>query len=345
MNNKTVNINNYESFIIDYFDGKLSDNEQQDLFDFLKTHPKMMADFVLFKESQDIFIQSDTTFFPNPEKLKKNIIIPVDEINETNYQEHFIAFYENDLDKLSRLTLSIFLEKNSSLSSEFESFKKLRLVPDKNIVFKDIQRLKHTSSRFTSIIWTTVASVAAVLLLLFLFRPGADMPSSPITPEQIIVQTDNNEPEVLSDTTNIPFSPVESIVSEQKSNPRPSPTPSIAHTENIITSKKETDENYSHETLYTELNTETTLSDFSEIITLLEPDVVLIKTISESEPTATDSLLAFYKERQQGKRALWKILSWGVKQYNTITNDNVAIMKVENLTTNETVYYLCRGEN
>jgi hypothetical protein len=75
----------------------------------------------------------------------------------------------------------------------------------------------------------------------------------------------------------------------------------------------------------------------------LEPDAVWIKTIPEHEP-ATEELLSSYQEQQQKNRPLFKILSWGVKKYNYITNDDVAVMKVENLTTNETTYYLCRGE-
>ena len=346
MKHHTVNISNFESYIIDYFDGKLSENEQQSLCAFLEEHPQLMADFELFKETQDIVIQPDSRVFPNSEKLKKNAIIPVNDMNESNYQERFIAFYENDLDESEWMALPDFLENNPSLLSEFESFRKLRLIPDKNIVFKDKQRLKHSSFRFyfSPAIWATVASVAAILLLFFLFRPSADIPSSSTIPEQFFVQTDNNEPETLSDTTNISTIPAEEILPEQKPNPKLSPTLSVTRSDKVIISTNKPDKELSHESLLSEQNTEVVVSDFPEIIKILEPDVILIRTISESEPTATDELLASYQERQQKKRPLWKILSWGVKQYNFITNDDVAIMKVENLTTNETVYYLCRGK-
>jgi ribosomal protein L18E len=70
----------------------------------------------------------------------------------------------------------------------------------------------------------------------------------------------------------------------------------------------------------------------------------LLKTISDSDPATEDLLSSYYQEQQQKKGSFWKAVSWGVKQYNHIANDDVAVMKVENLTTNETTYYLCRGE-
>jgi hypothetical protein len=84
-------------------------------------------------------------------------------------------------------------------------------------------------------------------------------------------------------------------------------------------------------------------SNSDAIIRILEPDVVTIKTITESE-TIDPNLLTLNQAYLQKNRSLWKVLSWGLKQYNYIARDDVAIVKVENLTTNETVYYLCRGE-
>ena len=273
MNHKTVNISNFETFIVDYFDGNLSENEQQALFAFLETHPSLMADFELFRQSQDAVIQSDTLAFPHPERLKKNMI------------------------------------------------------------FNDKQRLKYVSFRFSPAIWIAAASAAAVLLLFFLFRTNSDAPSSPVTPEPVIVQTVDNEPEMLVDTTSYePQRPSELLhaVRNDGSN------------RNDGKRGSEPDEEHYSEPIHSEQNTEIAASDFTEIIRVLEPEVVLIKTISESESATEDPLTV--NQIHQKKRSLWKALSWGVKQYNYIANDDVAIVKVENLTTNETVYYLCRGE-
>ena len=288
MNHKTVNISNFESYIIDYFDGALSSEEQQALFAFLEAHPQLMDDFELFKQSEDVVVTSDSVTFPYPERLKKNVIFSVNDVNES--------------------------------------------------VGK--QQLKHTPFRRSAAIWIAVASVAAVLLLFFLFKPDAKTPSSSVVPETFFVQTDDNEPETSSDTMNSAL-PVEALTPQKEFNPKPAPISLVAHTEKIIPSTSEPDAELLPES--SEQHTEIAALASNETIKTLEPDVVLIKTISESDPV-TEDLLSSYQEQQQKKGSFWKVLSWGVKQYNHVANDDIAVMKVENLTTNETTYYLCRGE-
>jgi len=341
MNHKTISIKNFESYIVDYFDGRLSKEEQHALFAFLETHPSLAADFELFKQSEDAVVTPDGVIFPEPDKLKKNVIFSVNDIHEFNYHNYFIAFYEDDLDRSVRQTLSAFLEKNSFLLPEFENFGKLRLVPDENLIFNDKQQLKHTLFRRPSVIWIAVASVAAVLLLFFLFNPIVNTPS-PVTPDPPFVQTDENPSEISSDT--IFYMPIPSPHPPKELNPKPTPILPIVHTEKIVPSSNDPEETEPlPEILPSEQHTEIVAVAPNETIRILEPDIVVIRTIPESTPAA-DTLLAAYQEQQQGKGRFLKILSWGVKQYNYISKDDITVMKVENLTTNETTYYLCRGE-
>jgi len=340
MNQQTVNIKNFESYIVDYFDGILSEKEQQALFTFLKAHPQLAADFELFKQSEDAVVTPDSVTFPELDKLKKNVIFSVNDIHEFNYHDHFIAFYEGDLDESAHRVLFVFLEKNSFLLSEFENFGKLRLVPDKTLIFNNKQQLKHPSSRRPSAIWLTVASAAAVLLLFFLFSPTTDI-QPPVTPDPPLVITDDIPSETPADTTfytptpNDPFSP------QKELKPKTASVLPIAK----IPSTDEATATTEHlpETLPLEQHTEMAEVVAHETIKTLEPDVVVIRTISDAD-TATEALLATYQEQQHGKSRLLKVLSWGVKQYNHIAKDDITVTKVENLTTNETTYYLCRGE-
>jgi len=345
MKHKAINMNTFEALIVDYFDGKLSENEQQSLFAFLEEHPQFINDFELFKETQETVLQSDTPIFPNPEKLKKNAIVSVNDMAESNYQECIIAFHENDLDESARKTFSLFLEKNPSLLTEFENFGELRLVPDKTIVFKDTQRLKHTPFRLAVVMWTAFASVAAVLLLFFLFRPLNNMPSTSQSPRPHFVQTCEDEPKTISETSETSPLPVDEIIPQQKSNVNPSPISSVAQAEKAITPDPTPNEEFNMEHLTSEESTGVLPTYSFDVIKVLEPDAVFIKTILEPDPTTTDDLLVSYQERRQKKSPLLNLLSWGIKQYNYIAKDEVSIMKVESLTTNETVYYLCRRED
>ena len=309
MKHKTVNISNFETYIVDYFDGKLSETEQQALFTFLETHPELMADFELFIQSQDAVIQPDTLEFPCPERLKKNV------------------------------------------------------------VFNDKRRLKRMSFRFSPAIWVATASMAAVLLLFFLFRTNSDVPSLSVTPEPVFVQTGDNEREMVFDTMGSDPQQPSGLLHSVRNDGKPSGVIASAakqSSEGIEEGiagqarnngsrrndgsmyndgkrgSEPAEEHYS-ESMLPAPNTEVAASDFTEIVRVLEPEVVLIKTIPESEP-ATEDLLTANQTQPQKKHSLWKALSWGVRQYNNIAKDEVAIVKVENLTTNETVYYLCRKE-
>jgi hypothetical protein len=156
------------------------------------------------------------------------------------------------------------------------------------------------------------------------------------------VQTDGDKPETVSDTTNSE-PPKEERIPQKELKPKSAPVSFIVHTEKVVPSTDEPKTKPAPEILPSEQNTEIVASNSTENGKLLEPDVVLIKTISESEPATEEPLLS-YQEQQQGKHLFLKVLSWGVKQYNYVANDDITVMKVENLTTNETVYYLCRGE-
>ena len=340
MNHKTVNINNFEEVALDYFDGKLPEEAQRSLFAFLEAHPQFMADFELFQQSETAAVTPNSVTFPCPERLKKNVIFSENAINESNYQDYFIAFYENDLDELERQTLSAFLEKNAFLLPEFERFGKLRLVPDKTVIFNGKRQLKHSPFRVrrSVALWFVAASVAAGFLLFFLLKTTTDMPTT--TYEPPFVKTDNH-PETSSDTTYHTPTPNENPIPQKE----PKPVVFVAHTPKITSATDEPTAEPQPEIVPSEQETEIVTFVSEEIVRTLEPDVVVIKTISETETDPeTEESLAFYQEQQQKKRPLLKILSWGVKQYNYISNNDITVMQVENLTTNETVYYLCRGE-
>jgi hypothetical protein len=166
-------------------------------------------------------------------------------------------------------------------------------------------------------------------------------PSTTVIPEPLFTQTTDNEPETVANTASNPPLPPNDIISPKtliQNSPRSLP---VAYTEEKIIPTAGQNENPDMN-IITQMP-EVVASTFTETVKTLEPDVVLIKTISEDEPDTENELLTSY-QKQQKKKTLLKILSWGVKRYNYITDDDVAVVKVENLTTNETVYYLCRGK-
>jgi hypothetical protein len=212
-------------------------------------------------------------------------------------------------------------------------------VPDKTVIFNGKRQLKHSPFRVrrSVALWFVAASVAAGFLLFFLLKTTTNMPTT--TYEPPFVKTEDNQPTTPSDTAYYVPTPDENPIPQNE----PKPVEFLVHTPKITPSSGKPTAEPAPEILPAEQEPEVVTFASEEIVRTLEPDVVVIKTISDSDPE-TEELLAFYQEQQQKKRPFLKILSWGVKQYNYITNNDITVMQVENLTTNETVYYLCRGE-
>jgi len=160
-----IDRNNYEVFIIDFFDGKLDAEATSALMLFLDENPDLKEEFELFKQPLP---KPKQIVFEKKETLKKQAVKAVAEINEDSYENYFIGFYEGDLNQEEKADLEIFLGLNEFLQKEFELFGKLKLQADTSIFFPAKETLKKKPER--RIIYYAV-SVAAIVLLFFSIYP------------------------------------------------------------------------------------------------------------------------------------------------------------------------------
>jgi len=158
-----INRNNYEVFIIDYYDGKLTDVQQLEMELFLEGNPDLKAAFEAF---EDITIDDSDISFSSKQALKKTEIVEVDRIHEDNYEEAFIAFYENDLKADERASLLAFIQANPHLEKEFQSHASL-LLKKEDIVFEDKDSLKKRA--YIGYYWYGAAAALLVFLALGFF--------------------------------------------------------------------------------------------------------------------------------------------------------------------------------
>ena len=159
--NKDIDINrsNYENYVIDYLDGKLTAVETACFIVFLGNNPDINEEIA---ELNKITIEPDDYSFTEKSRLKKKVVISVGNINEDNYEEFFIADHEGDLIDSQKELLRQFLEKNPSLHPEHKLFGDVKLEPDTGIVFTDKNLLKRKS-----IIIPVWYSAAAAIIILF----------------------------------------------------------------------------------------------------------------------------------------------------------------------------------
>ncbi len=161
-----INRHNYETFVIDYFDGKLDPIQTAELMYFLSQNPDLEYEFNAY---ENITLKADKLTFSGKESLKKNYN-DITVITNENFDEFCIAETEGDLDEKSQARFYKYLEQNPNRYKELELYKKTILTPDKSIVFPDLNRLK----RYRLIPAVTVKRIlyagvaAAIIIVVFL---------------------------------------------------------------------------------------------------------------------------------------------------------------------------------
>lgn len=194
-----INRNNYETFIIDYFDGNLKPDKVSELMGFLEKNPDIKEEFSGYEIVE--FAPDDEIKFGEKIKLKKEIVYDVNKINEKNYEDYFIAKLENDLTENETTYLENFLITNPHLNSQYQLFLKTKLQADKNIIFENKSSLKKyvftVSTR--KILYYSVSIAASILIVWGIF----------------FLQNTNNTDTRLAEKKNMKTQFIEKINSDQ----------------------------------------------------------------------------------------------------------------------------------
>jgi hypothetical protein len=121
-----INRHNYEIFFIDFFDGNLSLDQTEELYQFLNDNPGLNEEFENF---ENISVGVGKESFPFKENLKKKS----DEIiNDSNFEEFCIAFHEKDLTEEENSSLLQYAENNNK-QKELDFYNTLKLETSKEI--------------------------------------------------------------------------------------------------------------------------------------------------------------------------------------------------------------------
>ncbi|MFZ4798691.1 MAG: hypothetical protein ACOYMA_14425, partial [Bacteroidia bacterium] len=161
-----ISKDNYEIYILDYYEGKLNESQTHELLAFVEAQTDVKAEFDAF---ENISLTEDASLqFDFKECLKKEAISSSRMINLSNYQEFFIADSEGDLSISQKSQLEKFRLLHPNLNNDYHLFQLTKLSADKTIVFENKRQLKKFSvfniPINKKIIYQT-ASIAASLLL------------------------------------------------------------------------------------------------------------------------------------------------------------------------------------
>lgn len=190
-----INRNNYEVYMIDYFDGKLDPVQTAELMYFLSQNPDLENEFNAY---ENINLPSSKLKFIDKDQLKKNFS-DFQTITDNNLEEFCIAEIEGVLDDKSQTRLYQYLDKNPHKNRELELYKKTKLRPDESVVFPGLGQLKKHRLillRKSRVFYYTgtAAAVLIVFFLTFIFRrtPEADSITGAINGSEDTRKTDDS---------------------------------------------------------------------------------------------------------------------------------------------------------
>jgi len=204
-----INRDNYEAYFLDFAEGRLSAEQEELLYRFLKFNPDL-ADEMELLEIQPL--QPGTEVCPSREKLKMVFPGKDEDITDANFDMYCIARLENDLQPEEEERLDKYLEENPLKQVDYKYYQSTKLIK-KEIPFPGKSHLKkHKTRTLTAIVRVSFATAAAVLLFL-LFGPALKNPVSdiastadPVEEKQSSEETVGNEksePKTASPTLNL----------------------------------------------------------------------------------------------------------------------------------------------
>jgi len=157
---------NYESFLIDYLDGRLSEDLKTKIEQFLIENPDIKSEFSeLLKLSENC----DPVLFTGKESLYKT---PADLIPSRfdSVDEFLIGKIEGDISLEEHMLFNKLINIDETTAREYEWIEKTRLIADKNLIFQNKNELKRSILPFlTKNQFKKLGSFAAAAILLIVF--------------------------------------------------------------------------------------------------------------------------------------------------------------------------------
>lgn len=207
-----INRHNYEEFFLLYIDNELNSEERKAVEAFIEANPDLECELEALS----------ATMLPveNITMDKSGLFRSENPINETNYENYFVQYGDDELSEEEKEYTEDFVYKNPRYQHDFELILKARLTPDNSIVYPDKESLYRSEAseerpvfymRWARYAAAAVIGVAAIVTWKAVDNPSADgtvyavNPTAPITPSQPENQNTTEETNTASagNTANI----------------------------------------------------------------------------------------------------------------------------------------------
>ncbi|MDQ3109881.1 MAG: hypothetical protein M3R17_08290 [Bacteroidota bacterium] len=134
-----INSENCEAWFLDYYEGNLSKEREEELFAFLALNPELHE---LFSSYDEVSFSPDKHIhFDWKQELKKPVGVH-EGISESNYEEYFVSYVEGLLNADEKAVVEKFILQFPARRGEFEMLQNAILLPDEKIVFEHKESLR-----------------------------------------------------------------------------------------------------------------------------------------------------------------------------------------------------------
>lgn len=159
-----INRQNYETYFLLWVDGELSNQQQNDVEQFIDNNPDLAIELALLQEAK-LPIDHAITFSGKESLLK--IESPALSLN--TYEDYFLLYIDNELSKKEKQEVELFVLQHPALQAEFLLLQQT-ILTNETIVFANKELLYKKEEKEKPVIyfnWRTVAIAAALIGLIF----------------------------------------------------------------------------------------------------------------------------------------------------------------------------------
>lgn len=160
--------NNYEEYFMLYADNELSAADKKAVETFVIQNPDLEKELLMVQ--QTILKPDNNIIFENKNLLLKQTFGD-SIININNYEEYFLLYTDNELDKAARKDVELFVSQNPSLQDELNILLQTKSVANTQIIFegKEILYKEEKDDKVVPIMWWRIGAAAAILLMIGFF--------------------------------------------------------------------------------------------------------------------------------------------------------------------------------
>ena len=170
-----INRDNYEAWLLDLCEGRLSPEQERALRRFLAENPACDDSGL---DSIGIRLKRPQVSFEQKDLLERKFPAPGESLQRGDFPMACIAAMEGDLDRSQEDGLEQMLEEDPQLQQEWEAWRMTRL-PVRNIAYPGKRKLLKRGKAIRPVFWVSGAAAALILFLLLVGRLSPEQPDMP----------------------------------------------------------------------------------------------------------------------------------------------------------------------